>query len=100
MKSSRGRSRGGGDGGSVASTKTKQEVRSEIITYIREERDTILKKWLCLREQIDAEDRRKEQFDDNMTKQKNKLLPLNVVKFIGSLKRSVHHTIRQGWYNL
>jgi Ca2+-binding EF-hand superfamily protein len=75
-------------------TKSKFEVRNEVINYIRNERDTILRKWMALREQVHAEDRRKEEFADRMHKHKNKLLPLNVVKFIGSLRKSVHHTIR------
>jgi Ca2+-binding EF-hand superfamily protein len=71
-----------------------QEVRAEIRSYIRNERDTILKKWLALKESIRSEDNRRSQFLDKKLKQDTKSLPMNILKFIGTLKKSVRHTMR------
>ena len=71
-----------------------QEVRAEIRSYIRNERDTILKKWLALKESIRSEDNRRSQFLDKKLKQDTKSLPMNILKFIGTLKKGVRHTMR------
>lgn len=70
------------------------EIRNDIRKYIRDERDTILKKWLALKESIKSEDYRKEQFDIRRFKQETKSLPMNVLKFIGTLKKAVRNTMR------
>eukprot|EP00981_Chlorochromonas_danica_P004687 scaffold931_cov200-Ochromonas_danica.AAC.15 len=71
-----------------------QEVRLEIRNYIRNERDTILKKWMALKESIASEDVRREQFYARKFKEDTKALPMNVLKFIGSLKKAVRATMR------
>ncbi len=42
--------------------KNKLEVRADIISYIRNERDTVLKKWMALKENVASEDRQREKF--------------------------------------
>lgn len=71
-----------------------QEIRAEIRSYIKNERDTILKKWLALKESIRSEDNRRTQFLDKKLKQDTKSLPMNILKFIGTLKKGVRHTMR------
>lgn len=71
-----------------------QEIREEIRSYIRNERDTILKKWLALKESIRSEDSRRNQFLDRKLKEDTKSLPMHVLKFIGTLKKSVRNTMR------
>jgi len=71
-----------------------QEVRQEIRSYIRNERDTILKKWLALKESIRSEDNRRTQFLDRRLKEDTKSLPMNILKFIGTLKKAVRSTMR------
>ena len=80
--------------GEIPEKKPVQEVRAEIRSYIRNERDTILKKWLALKESIRSEDNRRSQFLDKKLKQDTKSLPMNILKFIGTLKKSVRHTMR------
>mmetsp|Transcript_11281 Transcript_11281/g.25089 ORF Transcript_11281/g.25089 Transcript_11281/m.25089 type:complete len:666 (-) Transcript_11281:152-2149(-) len=71
-----------------------QEIRQEIRSYIRNERDTILKKWLALKESIKSEDYRRSQFLDRKLKEDTKSLPMNILKFIGTLKKAVRSTMR------
>ena len=71
-----------------------KEIRKEIRDYIRNDRDTVQKKWLALKDTIKAEDARRAQFLDRRLRDTTKSLPLNIVKFIGTLKKSVRHTMR------
>jgi Ca2+-binding EF-hand superfamily protein len=71
-----------------------QEIRQEIRSYIRNERDTILKKWMALKESIRSEDHRREEFYHKKHIEDTKSLPVNVLKFIGTLKKSVRNTMR------
>jgi Ca2+-binding EF-hand superfamily protein len=71
-----------------------QEVRTEIRSYIRNERDTVLKRWMALKETIHSEDIRRDQFYQRKFVEDTKALPLNVLKFIGTLKKAVRATIR------
>lgn len=71
-----------------------QAVRQEIRSYIQNERDTVLKKMLALKESIKSEDRRRFEFMDRKLKHDTKALPINVLKFIGTMKKAVHKTMR------
>lgn len=79
---------------SLAEKRPVQEVRLEIRNYIRNERDTILKKWMALKESIHSEDVRREQFYRKKFVQDTKSLPVNVLKFLGTLKKAVRSTMR------
>jgi Ca2+-binding EF-hand superfamily protein len=80
--------------GEIPEKRPVQEIRAEIRSYIQNERDTILKKWLALKESIKSEDYRRTQFQTKKLKQDTKSLPMNILKFIGTLKKSVRHTMR------
>ena len=80
--------------GEVRDKQAVQEIRQGIRSYIRDERDTILQKWLALKESIQSEDYRRSQFLNKKMKQDTKSLPMNVLKFIGTLKKGVRHTMR------
>jgi Ca2+-binding EF-hand superfamily protein len=70
------------------------EVRQEIREYIRNERDTIMKKWMALKENIASEDRRREEFFRKKEMEDTKSLPVNILKFIGTMKKAVRTTMR------
>lgn len=74
--------------------KSSQEIRQDIRSYIQNERDTILRKWQCLQESLNTEERIKEQFLRRQEVIKTKAIPLVVQKFIRTLKKSVRNTIR------
>lgn len=78
----------------VAGKKAALEVRQDVRNYIRNERDTILKKWMALQETITAEDRRREEFNRRRLQLDTHQLPKNIRKFIGTLKKSVRKTMR------
>jgi Ca2+-binding EF-hand superfamily protein len=71
-----------------------QELRTEIRSYIRNERDTVMKKWMALKETITSEDNRRDQFYQKKFLDETRALPLNVMKFIGSLKKAVRTIMR------
>ena len=71
-----------------------KEIRAEIRTYITQERDTIIKKWLALQESVKLEDYRREVFHQRRVEKATKKVPLTIQKFIGSLKKSVRKTMR------
>ena len=71
-----------------------QAKRDEIKKYIQEERDTVLKKWMALEQQVHHEDQAREIFYDTLAKDKTRAVPVTVQKFLGSLKKSVKHTMR------
>lgn len=71
------------------------ELRSEIRNYIRNERDTTLKKWMALKESIKSEDVRRDQFLSRRLREDARILPVQIEKLIGNLKRSVHKTMRE-----
>lgn len=73
--------------------KSAKEVREEIKQYMRKERDTILIKWMALEEAVRSEDYRREAFYKRREREDTKCLPLNIQKFIGTLKRAVRKTI-------
>jgi len=78
----------------ITEKKPVQEIRADIRSYIRNERDTVLKKQMALKEAIKSEDQRRLEFIAWKLKQDTRSLPLNIMKFIGSLKKSVRETIR------
>lgn len=80
--------------GEIREKKPVQEIRAEIRDYIKNERDTVLKKWMALKESLNSEDARREQFYNRKFKEDTKSLPMNVLKFIGSLKKAVRSTMR------
>ena len=75
---------------SNADGKTPEDIRNDIKLYIRNERDTILKKWMALDEAVHSEDYRREQFANRRAKLETKSIPLDVRKLIGNLKKAVH----------
>ena len=74
-------------------TRTAKEIRADVIAYNREKRDTILIKWLSLEEAVRSEDHRREQFYRRREREDCRNLPINIQKFIGSLKRAVRKQI-------
>ena len=74
--------------------KTALEKRAEVKDYIRNERDTILMKWRCLEENVATMDRQSETFKARLERQSSKRIPLNIQKFINTLKRKVRKTIQ------
>lgn len=76
-----------------AEKKSAKEVREEIKQYMRKERDTVLIKWMALEEAVRSEDYRREAFYKRREREDTKCLPLNIQKFIGTLKRAVRRTI-------
>lgn len=83
----------GGDRSKAEVLKQSQDKRLEIRGHIRE-RDTIQRKWLALAENIKAEDNRRDQFYRRKHVEDTKSIPINVVKFIGSLKKAVRKIMR------
>mmetsp|Transcript_18936 Transcript_18936/g.19673 ORF Transcript_18936/g.19673 Transcript_18936/m.19673 type:complete len:636 (-) Transcript_18936:137-2044(-) len=75
------------------SKKLSLEVRGNIRNYIRNERDTILRKWQCLQESLNSEERRKEEFIQRQEVIKTRSIPDVVQKFIRTLKRAIRSTI-------
>lgn len=70
-----------------------QEQRQQIRSYIRNERDTILRKWQCLQESLKNEERIKNNFMHRTELDKTRAVPQVVQKFIRTLKRSIRKTI-------
>ena len=70
------------------------KVRAEVRDYIKNERDTVLMKWLTLGETVKAVDRAAGSFEVKR-KRRVKALPMNIQKFIGTLKRCVRRTIKK-----
>ena len=75
-------------------SKESLDLRNEIKLYIRNERDTVLKKWMALEEQMKSEDDRREQFLTKQLRNQEQKIPIYVTKLIGNLKKSVHNTMR------
>ena len=73
--------------------KSAPEVRSDIRNYIKNERDTILRKWQCLQESLNSEERRKGEFMVRQEIIKTRAIPAVVQKFIRTLKRAIRTTI-------
>jgi Ca2+-binding EF-hand superfamily protein len=69
------------------------ELRGDIRSYIQNERDTILRKWQCLQETLNSEERRKEEFLHRQEVIKTRSIPNVVQKFIRTLKRAIRSTI-------
>lgn len=80
-------------GNSINSTKSAKEVRQTVRDYIRNERDTVLIKWRCLDESVKSEDRYREMFLHRRAREDTKTLPVNIQKFIGTLKKAVRKTM-------
>ena len=78
----------------ATSEKSKLEVRADIISYIRNERDTVLKKWMALEENVASEDRLRDKFFKERIERDTVILPLTIQKIIGSLKKSVRIEMR------
>ena len=70
------------------------EQRMSIRNYIRNERDTVQRKWLSLQESVNSEERRKEQFLKVQEMNKARQLPVVVSKLIKTLKQAVRKEIR------
>jgi Ca2+-binding EF-hand superfamily protein len=70
------------------------DKRLEIRNYIRNERDTIQRKWLCLQECVNSEERRKEQFNKMQEILRTRDIPDAVIRLIQTLKRCVRKEIR------
>jgi Ca2+-binding EF-hand superfamily protein len=77
----------------VRPTKPAPEIRADIRNYIKNERDTILRKWQSLQEALNAENRIKEQFEVRHEKMQTKSMPPVILKFIRTLKRAVRSTM-------
>jgi Ca2+-binding EF-hand superfamily protein len=75
-------------------SKSGKEVRLEVRNYIKNERDTVLMKWLTLGETVKSVDREAARFAvKQQIKRTN--LPINIQKFIGTLKRCVRKVIKK-----
>jgi len=70
------------------------KIRDEVRNYIRNERDTIVKKWMCLQERIKQEDRDREKFYIKKAEMETRALPLVIIKFIRTVKRAVRSIMR------
>jgi Ca2+-binding EF-hand superfamily protein len=73
--------------------KNKFDKRLEIRDYIKNERDTVLKKWMALEEGIRAEDHRRDEAAEKRVSDLTRKLPENIRKFIGTLKKAVRTTM-------
>jgi len=82
-------------GQSMGSTMSAKEVRQSIRNYIQNERDTVLIRWRCLGESVRAEDNARDAFHYRRQRENAKSLPVNIQKFIGTLKRAVRKTMRE-----
>ena len=69
--------------------------REEVRNYIVNERDTIVKKWRCLEESIQAEDRRRENFFKKKATADTRILPDTIDRFLRTLKKSLGKTMRE-----
>ena len=76
-------------------SKSGKEIRADIKNYIRNERDTILMKWRCLEESVASHDRHKEVFHARQQRANAKVIPVNITKFINTLRRKVRKTIQE-----
>jgi len=86
---------GGQSFNTANSTMSAKEVRQSVREYIRNERDTVLIKWRTLGESVKSEDRTRDQFLVRRSREDAKNLPVNIQKFIGTLKRAVRKTMRE-----
>jgi Ca2+-binding EF-hand superfamily protein len=82
-----------GNDGAPEPQKNKLEIRNEIRNYIHNERDTILRKWQCLQEALNSEERTKTDFLNKREIVKTRTIPQVIQKFIRTLKRSIRSTI-------
>eukprot|EP01038_Epipyxis_sp_PR26KG_P009460 gene9460-12745_t len=71
-----------------------KDSRAEIRDYIRNERDTVLRKWMALKETVKNEDYCRENFYQKRLKADARTLPVNIQKFIGSCKKAVRKQMR------
>ena len=80
--------------GKSSPPKSGKEVRAEVRRYIHEERDTVLMKWLTLGETVKSVDRTRDQFELKRQRRVTSL-PINIQKFINTLKRTVRRVIKK-----
>ena len=80
--------------GASSPQRSGKEIRQEVRDYIKNERDTVLMKWLTLGETVKTIDRTKETFEKKRIR-RDKTMPTNIQKFIGTLKRCVRRAIKQ-----
>mmetsp|Transcript_33773 Transcript_33773/g.34410 ORF Transcript_33773/g.34410 Transcript_33773/m.34410 type:complete len:646 (-) Transcript_33773:151-2088(-) len=73
--------------------KDSQAVRADVRNYIRNERDTDLRKIMALNETLKLEDRRRNDFLAREIKQKSRVIPTPIQRFIKSLKQACKHKI-------
>lgn len=92
-KSGGGEEGGGNNANPEESKRLAQERRNNIRSYIHNERDTILRKWQCLQESLNSEEKRKEEFMKRQEVIKTRSIPPIVQKFIRTLKRSIRTII-------
>eukprot|EP01035_Chromulina_nebulosa_P025932 gene25932-33899_t len=74
--------------------KKPMEIREDALKSIKLEKSNISRQWMAFKENLAAEDIRREQFIQSTIKEKNRIIPINILKFIGSLKRAVRKTMR------
>lgn len=83
------------EGPAAGSSKEKAlQIRNDVQQYIRVERDTVLKKWMALEESLKAEDRRRGEFLKQKLEDDTRVIPPNIQKFIGTLKRAARLSMR------
>lgn len=81
---------------SMPSPKKAAEMkRLQVRNYIRNERDTTLRRWMALNEAMHSEDLRREQFMEKRLRDDARILPIPVEKLVANLKRAVHKTMRE-----
>ena len=69
--------------------------RAEIRNYITNERDTIVRKWACLTEYINTEDKKREQFYVKKAYNDTRVLPDTIDRFLRTLKKSLGKMLRE-----
>lgn len=77
----------------VPPSKPAPEIRADIRDYIKNERDTILRRWQSLQEALNSENRIRDEFVNKIEATKLKTLPPVISKFIRTLKRAVRKTM-------
>ena len=77
-----------------ANKKVLLEVRNTIRNQIQDDKKQLSKQWMAFKEHCKKEDFRHDQFYAAKTREFNRVLPLIILKFIGSIKRAVRQQMR------
>lgn len=77
----------------ILTAKSSLEIRNDVRDYIRNDRDTMLRKWMALNETLRSEDRRRDQSIARDVKSKTRLVPPTIQKIIKILKLAVKNTV-------